>query len=117
MSSYYYILRYPRLRFGCKSTLVLRVSGGNQTASLDAEGTIAARREGRVVGHDNGCEQMRPMQVLKQGEDFFAGARVEVPGRFVGEEYGRVAGERPSERRRAAVRRLKALRPGDARGP
>ena len=51
----------------------------------------------RVVrDHDDGLPEVvdRPAQEL---QDLLAGARVEVAGRFVGEQHGRLADERPGD--------------------
>ena len=66
-------------------------------AIAQRDGAFAALRDLQVVRDDDHGAAEAPMDVADQREDLFARARVEVAGRFVGEEHRRVDRERAGD--------------------
>jgi hypothetical protein len=67
-----------------------RVADVSTTRPSRSDGSLAARGHFHVVGDDDDGRSEAGVDVANQGQDLFACAGVEIPGRLVGEEDRRV---------------------------
>src|SRR6185295_17015421 len=70
----------------------------DDAAVAQGDGALAALRHGHVVRDDDDRRAEAGVQVADQRENLLAGARVEVAGRFVGEQDRRIDRQRARDR-------------------